>query len=60
MVTAQLISSPAADLHGLKVGLFTTFEEKMSVNQQTIDYMSRIMRKPAFCICENKGEDQGT
>ena len=21
-------------------------------------YMSRVMRKPAFCICENKGADQ--
>ena len=25
---------------------------------QTNTYMSRIMRKPAFCICENKDADQ--
>ena len=25
---------------------------------ESLFYMSRIMRKPAFCICENKGADQ--
>ena len=23
-----------------------------------MSHMSRVMRKPAFCICENKGADQ--
>ena len=31
-------------------------EEQKS--NQSLDYMSRIMRKPAFCICKNKGADQ--
>ena len=26
------------------------------IPQQTMYLMSRVMRKPAFCICENKGE----
>ena len=31
------------------------FQILLAVN---IDHMSRVMRKPAFCICENKDADQ--
>ena len=33
--------------------LFKTF----GIQRVTIPYLSRVMRKPAFCICKNKGAD---
>ena len=32
---------------------------QISLHRCLVDqYLSRVMRKPAFCICENKGADQ--
>ena len=28
------------------------------LNRNSVGYMSRVVRKPAFCICENKDADQ--
>ena len=36
--------------NSIKSGLRTSFGKLV--------YLSRIVRKPAFCICENKGADQ--
>ena len=30
----------------------------LNITRQTYEYMSRVMRKPTFCICENKDADQ--
>ena len=33
-------------------------QQKMQTETQTVMQMSRVMRKPTFCICENKDADQ--
>ena len=35
-----------------------TYTNAQKIGRDSILHLSRIMRKPAFCICENKGEDQ--
>ena len=47
------MKSPMIDFH--------TKYEMSDLNQFSViinSYFSRVMRKPAFCICENKGVDQ--
>ena len=40
--------------------LLFTVEEKATfqTNKNLLNHMSRVVRKPAFCICENKDADQ--
>ena len=38
------------------MGVFQS--NKQGYNFYLIFYMSRVVRKPAFCICENKDADQ--
>ena len=34
------------------------YQPSAFVSEKDLNEMSRVMRKPAFCICENKGADQ--
>ena len=38
--------------------IWKTEEIMLSKHGQGVMKMSRVMRKPAFCICENKDADQ--
>ena len=37
---------------------FVFYQTDIEVRISKIDQMSRVIRKPTFCICENKGADQ--
>ena len=38
--------------------LFEMYTAQNKLRITTITHMSRVMRKPDFCLCENKGADQ--
>ena len=59
--TRTQIRKPIGDIHSINF-LFYDFDTRLPyTNEELYDiilYMSRLMRKPTICICENKDADQ--